>query len=175
MEIWKSIPSFPMYDASSDGRVRNAITKKVVSPRVGARGYLHLNVYSGASRGLAEVQGRFTRSVHRLVCEAFHGPCPPAHQAAHRDGDRANNRAMNLRWATVSQNHLDKNQHGTMTRRPGETHPLAKLKEGQVLEIIRKSRAGASSTALAAEFGISRRQVSFIASGKRWAHLRQPR
>ncbi|WP_449411892.1 HNH endonuclease signature motif containing protein [Methylobacterium komagatae] len=45
------------------------------------------------------------RLVHRLVCEAFHGPAPtPEHQVAHADGTRWNARADNLRWATRTEN-----------------------------------------------------------------------
>jgi hypothetical protein len=53
------------------------------------------------------------RYVHRLMLEAFVGPCPTGHQAAHCDGDRHNNVLTNLRWATRKENEADKLRHGT--------------------------------------------------------------
>ncbi|MFI0934565.1 hypothetical protein ACH4RG_22945 [Streptomyces sp. NPDC021019] len=50
----------------------------------------------------------------------------------------------------------------------GENHGNHKLKEEQVREICLRARAGESQLALAAEFGISRSQVSNIKLGKAW-------
>src|SRR3546814_5575260 len=36
--------------------------------------------------------------VHRLVCEAFHGPAPDGQQAAHKDGVRARDRSQSFSW-----------------------------------------------------------------------------
>jgi hypothetical protein len=51
--------------------------------------------------------------VHHLVLEAFVGPRPAGRQAAHGDGDKANNVVTNLRWATRKENEGDKVRHGT--------------------------------------------------------------
>lgn len=43
--------------------------------------------------------------VHRLICEAFHGLCPPDRtDVDHLDRDPANNRPENLRWCNRSEN-----------------------------------------------------------------------
>jgi hypothetical protein len=42
--------------------------------------------------------------VHRLVCEAFHGPCPPGLETLHGDENGLNNRPENLRWGTRKEN-----------------------------------------------------------------------
>jgi hypothetical protein len=43
--------------------------------------------------------------VHRLVCEAFHGPCPEdATLVMHENEDSLDNRPENLRWATQKDN-----------------------------------------------------------------------
>lgn len=48
---------------------------------------------------------RKRRRVHRLICEAFHGPCPPGKcQVDHIDRDPSNNKPENLRWVTGSEN-----------------------------------------------------------------------
>ena len=54
------------------------------------------------------------RCVHELVLTTFVSPRPAGYQAAHYDGDRRNNRANNLRWASRSENEADKLRHGTL-------------------------------------------------------------
>ncbi|QOV97160.1 HNH endonuclease [Rhodococcus pyridinivorans] len=53
------------------------------------------------------------RKVHRLVLEAFTGPCPDGMVGCHNDGDTTNNRLDNLRWDTPGANNRDKRTHGT--------------------------------------------------------------
>ncbi len=48
--------------------------------------------------------------LHRLICEAFHGPCPEGQECRHLDGDPSNNRPENLVALTKQQHHK---LHGT--------------------------------------------------------------
>src|SRR3546814_17137740 len=60
---------------------------------------------SGYLAGNMCIEGqRKNFEVHRLVCEAFHGPAPDGQQAAHKDGVRTNCYASNLRWAPPASN-----------------------------------------------------------------------
>lgn len=52
------------------------------------------------------------RFVHRLVLEAFVGPAPEGMECCHNNGDKADNRLVNLRWGTRSENMYDKIRHG---------------------------------------------------------------
>src|SRR3546814_19434090 len=64
---------------------------------------------SGYLAGNMCIEGqRKNFEVHRLVCEAFHGPAPDGQQAAHKDGVRTNCYASNLRWATPASNTADR-------------------------------------------------------------------
>lgn len=51
------------------------------------------------------------KRIHRLVLEAFVGPCPSGMEACHNNGDPADNRLENLRWDTKSANMFDRSNH----------------------------------------------------------------
>jgi hypothetical protein len=113
-EIWKPVPSFPGWEASSLGRVRHV-------PRWSeARG----RFYGGKaqtgtkSRSKLTVQ-KFGHSypVHRMVCEAFNGPAPADKpNCLHSDECFWNNRPENLRWGTQSENMREPKLRASWTR-----------------------------------------------------------
>jgi len=112
-ERWAEIKSAPDYAVSSWGRIKrikdgktNSKVGKILKTQIDFRGYETAHIRANGKR--------ITRRVHRLVCEAFNGPCPSLkHHVAHGDGNPRNNMHSNLRWATASENYLDKIQHGT--------------------------------------------------------------
>ena len=57
------------------------------------------------------------------------------------------------------------------SRRRGEHHGNAKLTEAQVLEIRALHGSGVAQRQLARQFGVDRRSISFIVSGKYWTHI----
>lgn len=75
---------------------------------------------------------RRTFSVHRLVCESFHGPATPDRPwALHRNGDSLDNRPENLYWGTPTENSADRKRHGrTRNGRDSLTH----CKHGHVFD-----------------------------------------
>jgi hypothetical protein len=111
------------------------------------------------------------RSVHRIVCEAIHGPAPTSkHEAAHscgrgHDGCVAPN---HLSWKTPAENHADMVDHGTAPR--GEASPNVKLTEANVRK-IRLLKGRKSKASIAREFGVSRRLIQHIYSGNSWGWL----
>lgn len=101
--------------------------------------------------------------IHRLVCRAFHGPAPfEGAEVAHRNGNRRDNREENVRWASSSENELDKLQHGTLIF--GQASHLAKLSNEQVRKIKADSR---KPSMIAAEYGVSHWTIRDIRRGKR--------
>ena len=116
------------------------------------------------------LHGGRQRQVHRLVCAAFHGPPPtPKHEAAHLDGNPANNAAGNLAWETRGENAADMARHGTVCQ--GERHGQHKLTEAEVLEMRRRYLADESQESLAERYGVSQGEVSMVLSGRRWGWL----
>lgn len=53
----------------------------------------------------------------------------------------------------------------------GENNPQAKLRRGQVEEIIRRRRSGERADLLAKEFGVSPDHVYQIARGAKWRSI----
>lgn len=51
-------------------------------------------------------------AVHRLVLDAFVGPCPEGLQACHGNNVKHDNRLANLRWDTHSENVYDQVRDG---------------------------------------------------------------
>jgi len=69
---WRPVPGWPLYEASSSGRIRNRFTHRVLRGRRTRKGYLQVNIYPAESPGLTTGTKPITMLVHRLVCAAFH-------------------------------------------------------------------------------------------------------
>lgn len=166
-ENWRGVVGWPAYEVSDHGRVRRAKEGSrghkvgtIRKPDPGKWGHLRLT--------LRDPDGRCaSRSVHSLVLEAFVGPKPTdKHEAAHGDGKPSNNRLGNLRWATKSENELDKAVHGTSNR--GDRQHMARLTADQAVAII---ASPASQTELARQYGVSRSCITHIKQGNSWRWL----
>lgn len=160
-ETWKPVAGWP-YEVSDHGRLRRVGSSKVCATYTLPNGYVQADFRHDGKK--------VHRYVHRLVAEAFHGIQPScSHEVAHQNGVRSDNRANNLRWASRSENHLDKRDHGTMLR--GSKHHMAKLTEPQVIEIRRRVNAGEKQKDLAVEFRMSKMAISRAVRGENWRHV----
>ena len=152
---WKVIPSWPAYEASTDGQIRRHRTGKVLSPWT-KKGKMPYQLVHLSQDG----KSRLSR-VHRLVLEAFMGPCPEGYETLHLDDDPRNNRLDNLRWGTRAEN------HSTINRR-GQANSQARLTEDDV-RAIRASTE--SHSALARRLGVGKSTIGHIRTHNRWKHL----
>lgn len=118
-ETWRSIPGSERHEVSDHGNVRSVGGWWRGAGGPGG-GYLQpgrvLKTYSLPS-GYRVVSLHYpgnpkTVLVHRLVLEAFVGPCPEGHECCHRDGDATNNHLDNLYWGTHVENMQDRARHG---------------------------------------------------------------
>lgn len=96
----------------SDGRKRTVYAKDL-QPHTTRYGYRVAGLYRG-NKGT-------NAPVHRLVLEAFVGPCPDGMEACHGNGVRDDNRLENLRWDTRKANVADMLNHGTQNNQ-AKTH-----------------------------------------------------
>jgi DNA-binding NarL/FixJ family response regulator len=109
--------------------------------------------------------------VSRLVLLAFIGePAVPGAHAAHNDGNPANNRLANLRWATALENQADVDRHGNRVR--GADVFGAKLTEEDVVSIMRRIAAGEKYPGIASEFNVSTSTISLIKHKRIWKHVK---
>ena len=127
----RSIPVSPCddYMAGSDGQIysrtkyagfgrKERVDWYPLKGHVTRKGYLTVS--------LCHRNKKVTKSVHRLVCMAFHGiPKPKSLQVRHLDGSKDNNQPNNLKWGTQAENWQDRRAHGNGIE--GEKHHAAKL------------------------------------------------
>lgn len=105
-ERWKVIPDYEKYSVSSEGRVKNNQTNRVLKPTVDySKGYSVVNLYDSNSRPS-------TKGVHTLVAKAFIPNPENKRLVNHKDTNKTNNVVSNLEWATDSENMKHAFQHG---------------------------------------------------------------
>lgn len=118
---------------------------KLLKPSPQYRG--HMAVYLGR---------KDCRHVHRLVLEAFVGPCPEGMECRHLDGNPGNNVLSNLAWGTRKENILDRIQHDTSGQ---------KLDSKDVARIRLLRESGVPASVLARVFDVSDIHIRQIARG----------
>lgn len=173
-EQWRPVVGFEgYYEVSDQGRVRSldrVVVEKggmrrmrpgrIMKPVARATGHLCINLM---------VKGKIQCfRVHRLVLEAFGGPCPEGMECRHLNGNPQDNRPENLAWGTRRENQHDRWTHGTHNR--GERHGLSKITEAQALAIREARASGEKLKDIAARFDVSSATVSMVARGLRWGH-----
>lgn len=162
---WRPVVGFEeTHEVSSGGQVRSLERRfvdakgrdrpkaaKFLRPTCKSNGYLHVT--------LNHNKRQKTLHVHRMVLEAFVGPCPEGHEALHRDGDKGNNQLSNLRWGTHLENCADRTRHGTS----GHILSMEQAQE------IRSFKGMMTQSDIAQRYGVSQVLISKIHRGKLWA------
>jgi NUMOD4 motif/HNH endonuclease len=107
--------------------------------------------------------------VHRLVLEAFAGPCPDGQLCCHGPGGPQDNRLVNLRWGTPGSNAADKYRDGTILT--GARNHQSKLNEQSVREIRTRRAAGQSMQSIADAHGVTLVTIWQVIHGVTWRHI----
>jgi len=170
---WRGVPGFERhYMVGDNGQIRNRSTGKLLYGEIDRDGYRRVN--------LSREGKTYKRRVHRLVCEAFHGPAGAGLETRHGDGQRLNNAASNLSWGTKSDNMRDAVVHGTINRdtraasaasamvdRRGSRNPGAKLSDEQGRQMRLMAAEGYSERVIARTFSCSPATAHRVVSGER--------
>lgn len=130
--------------------------------------------------GMIAVRGT-NATAHRTAWQMTVGPIPDGMLVCHRCDNPRCVRSDHLFLGTHADNSRDMaskgraargERHGARMRpgsRPrGERHPLAKLRESDVLDIRELAKRGVSQRAIAEKYGVSRSAVSNVLYGLRW-------
>lgn len=166
LEFFARLVDDGLLEIRPDGTVMNAITLKVYNSRT-TKGAVHI----------AWKDNKQTKHVlaHRLIYRVTKGPLGPDDQVIHLDGDRSNNRPVNLAKTdnAGSTNHayalglVDTNEmrNGLRNYYRNKLQVNAKLSAEQVIEIRRRFAAGETTKALAKAFHADRKAISYIVRG----------
>jgi hypothetical protein len=170
-EIWKPVVGYEgRYDVSNIGNVRSylsfglkepdkSIPQRMLLKRKSSFGYLIVSLY-----GERSTEG--TKHVHRIVLNAFVGPCPEGYECCHKNNIKTDNRVENLCWGTSSSNKKD---YGTQLQ--GERHPNHKLTNDDVLKIRELGKSGVMHKDIAKLFPVNRMTIGKIMRNVIWKHL----
>jgi hypothetical protein len=165
VESWRPIEETQdHYEISDRGRVCKIKEGRRILLKINFSGpYAKVGLYPPGVTGL-------TRQIHKLVCEAFHGHPQDFRVVRHLNGDRYDNRAINLIWGTPEENSQDAILHGTHR---GSSNGRSKLTEDQVSAIknILSANPKLSRNMLAKALGVTRTAIGHIEKGRQWSHV----
>lgn len=157
-EQWRPVSGWETYEVSNLGRVRRG--GRILKYRYANGGYPRVLLCRSGER-------RETL-IHRLVADAFIGPCPPGQQVNHKDMNRANPVVTNLEYVTPSQNQHHANRIKPHRAAYGERHGNARLTAEQVRAIRASDEPG---VVLKRRYGVADSCISKIRRRLAWTHI----
>lgn len=153
MEIWLPIKDFSNYEVSSNGRVRNTKTMKILHPGIKNNGYEVVI--------LSNKNGQKTKLVHRLVADAFYDGNHENYVVDHLDGNKTNNFIANLEYCTSGENNRRAYALGLKTPSKPYNHPNRKR-----IRIVETGEEFESVKECASRIGGNRRHISDCLNGR---------
>lgn len=140
-ESWRQSNEMKNYEVSSEGRIKNSKTGRIMKTSINKRGYEQVC--------LSENGKQYTKRVHKLVAEAFHPGEHEGLEVTHLDKNRSNNRADNLAWKTRSEIIQQTYKDGRK-----QTHRMKRVR------CVETGKEYESLVECARDMGISRESVS---------------
>lgn len=126
MEIWKPLRNFPSYNGSSEGRIMNIRTQRIMKTFKNDNGYIQVC--------LRKNNKQYTVKVARVIAETFLGE-HPGMDVAYKNGDRSDVCVDNLEWCTRQEVIRRAFERGTKI--PSRQIPVRIIETGEVYNSIR--------------------------------------
>lgn len=169
-EEWRPVIGMEtLYSVSSFGRIRSD-QKRGYRPagrilKLGhSRGwYAEITLFPVKPDGTTD---RHIYRVHRLVAEAFLGPCPPKYEVNHKDANKDNPRLDNLEYVTKSGNMKHAYDLGLLTL------PKPKLTPDDVRHIRKLLASGLTQKKISLMYGVCQTTIGLINTGRRWSSVK---
>lgn len=145
MEIWKPLKNFPSYNCSSEGRIMNIRTQRILKTYTDEHGVEKVT--------LRKNNKQYTVKVARLVAETYLGE-QPGLEVRHKDGTK--NCTDNLYWST-------RREFIKMQFDSGARYSPRQIG----VKVIETGESYNSYRACARSIGISQNEISQYFAGKR--------
>ena len=126
MEVWKPLRNFPSYNGSSEGRIMNIRTQRIMKTFKNDNGYIQVC--------LRKNNKQYTVKVARVIAETFLGE-HPGMDVVYKNGDRSDVCVDNLEWRTRQEVIRRAFERGTKI--PSRQIPVRVIETGEVYNSIR--------------------------------------
>lgn len=171
-EIWKDIEGYNGdYQISNRGRVKslkcNSGSKEsppYILKDKKDHGYRRIALYKNNNP-------KFYR-IARLVAMHFVSNPKNKSQVNHINGDKTDDRAINLEWTTPKENTRHAHNMGLVDSAIGENASGSKLTSKQVVNIKKLLKQGVTQKEIAKKYPVTQVSIHKIKHGKTWTHIK---
>jgi|ETNvirnome_6_100_1030635.scaffolds.fasta_scaffold128073_1 hypothetical protein len=133
----RSHPNYPGYDITMDGKIYSTKRKKFLSSYTGKDGFVRVTLYQ-------KDKGRVIVYPHKLVAEIYIDNPLSYKFVKHKDDDKSNNNADNLKWSKNKNNHVVDDKEEEIKIKESkillESKGYTVLTKDQVMNIMKKIR-----------------------------------
>ena len=172
-EIWSEVPKFKNYLASNLGRVWNRNHGRYITGSIQEYGYIQICLYRNDKR--------YFFRLHNLIASLFIEK-PTSNEVLepnHKDGNKLNNKVINLEWLTHSENMIHASNNNLFPDRKGEksrSHILKETEAREIKTVLNKARIRSRKhtniiVELAKTYSVSYSAIYDIKRGKSWKHI----
>lgn len=173
-KIWKRIPDYSLYEASTDGEIKtfnwkNQGQERIMKPAMDACGYMRTMLKNDNGK-------THTIKVHRIIAQTFIQNPENKCSVNHKNSIRNDNRLINLEWATKSENQLHSYKNNRHNAK-GQFNSCASLLDEQVIEIRKNyqygktGKTGITKQQIAEKYNTSFHVIKRIILNKTWKHI----